>query len=319
MNEFAFETARSSSRKIRFFVVVAHALALAFMLYFTKINPPEVHKKLLVQTVVLQQHTSLPPQARAPEEPIAMAPPAPEEPISQATPTPESVVAPEEEERVPPQNPPAPILKKEKIRDTHKIAKTKLSPKKRVSRSAPHAITQKTTPHKKTPLASPRTTKKKTATAQVDQKEQEARLALVTDALSSIERSQGGASSRAYAVGPTLEKPTPITSLASDSLSLVNESDIPQDPREASYYDELVCRLKLGLRLPEYGPVRVKLTLSRQGQVQKVAVLSARSQKNRDYIKKMLAQMSFPNFGQNFGDEKEHTFHLNLSNELNYQ
>jgi len=311
MDEFAFEKAPSCAPTIRVCVAFMHILALVSMFYLAQIDPPQIHKKLLVQTVVLKKHASIiipPPLALSSPATIAQAQ------EEQAAPE-KSEIAEEVAPRVEVTPPPHP--KKEKIRDIRKISKRKPVPKK----TAPRAPRKKTT---QAPVKTAHAKRaKKTAPPPIDTQEQKARLSLVQDALSSIERSEERTSSRAEAVansfGPMVPAPGQITSLASDTLSIVEESDIPEDPHEKSYYDELVTRLKLGLRLPEYGPVRVKLTLSRGGLVQKVAVISSKSQKNRDYIKKMLASMSFPNFGQNFRDEKEHTFQLNLSNELHYE
>lgn len=85
---------------------------------------------------------------------------------------------------------------------------------------------------------------------------------------------------------------------------------------ELTYQEELIGRLKLLLRLPEYGLVRVKLTLERSGKVKQLTVTNAESSKNKSYIEKTLPTLTFPAFGNNFSGQDSFTFSLNLSNEL---
>ncbi|MCE5319245.1 MAG: hypothetical protein LLG04_18015 [Parachlamydia sp.] len=85
---------------------------------------------------------------------------------------------------------------------------------------------------------------------------------------------------------------------------------------ELSYRDELAGRLKLLLKLPEYGSVKLKLTLQRSGKVFKVAILSAASAQNRAYVEKMMPTLQFPPFGNQFGEEPEYTFTITLNNDF---
>lgn len=109
--------------------------------------------------------------------------------------------------------------------------------------------------------------------------------------------------------------PTAITSLEVDALSVPKNAPIISQ-YEVSYRDELAARLKLLLRLPEYGDVKVNLTLTRSGKVDKVAIVSAESILNRKYIEKTLPELSFPAFGNNFAAASEYTFAITLSNEI---
>lgn len=86
--------------------------------------------------------------------------------------------------------------------------------------------------------------------------------------------------------------------------------------QERSYHQELISRLKLQLKLPDYGEVKVKLTLERSGHVAKVSVIAAESSKNRAYIEKKLPDMNYPSFGSNFPEHSQYTFVLVLSNDL---
>jgi outer membrane biosynthesis protein TonB len=95
-------------------------------------------------------------------------------------------------------------------------------------------------------------------------------------------------------------------------------SDMPSDltQQERSYSDEIASRLKLKLRLPKFGEVKIKLTLERSGQFVKISVVSAASGENRKYVEKEVPKLSFPAFGNNFSGESEYTFTIVLSNEL---
>ncbi len=82
------------------------------------------------------------------------------------------------------------------------------------------------------------------------------------------------------------------------------------------YSEELTTRLKTLLKLPEYGSVKVQLTLKRLGFVNRVEILQAESQVNRTYVEKELPALKFADFGKFFPGEEEHSFTLVLSNDL---
>jgi hypothetical protein len=232
---------------------------------------------------------------------------------------------------------PSPQVKKKKIeKKAQAQAPTKKSPPKKIA-------AQKSTPKKPAKTAPNTTAKpkdkpkpiaakkapsqeainKKAEEERALQKERENKLSLIAQALTSLDSStatghekealQSG-TSKAYST----KAPQAIGSLQSDAIVKVGSEEAALSPQEKTYYDELIYRLKLALKLPEYGEVKLKLTLTRIGKVIKVAVTSAKSRKNREYIEKMLPQISFPRFGNNFSSDKDHTFHLNLSNELSY-
>ncbi len=86
-------------------------------------------------------------------------------------------------------------------------------------------------------------------------------------------------------------------------------SDAPFD-----YEEGLVSRLRILLKLPEMGDVRVALTLNRQGKVIKTEILSAANQVNKRAIETQLPAIQFPPFGQAFPGENTHTFTITLTN-----
>ena len=108
------------------------------------------------------------------------------------------------------------------------------------------------------------------------------------------------------------------TPLAIDSLhidTLTFDSSESLSIKELAYRDELAVRLKLLLKLPEYGEIKLKLTVDRSGQVTAVKILSAESSANKKYIEKTLPKLKMPPFGNNFGSASTNVFTITMSNE----
>jgi hypothetical protein len=153
------------------------------------------------------------------------------------------------------------------------------------------------------------------------QQEEIKKNALVQDALASLERA-GSSHKKIGSTSSTSSKavsaPKQIGSLASDALVTLDPAEEVLVGREKCYYDELIQRLKLHLRLPDYGYVKIKLTLNKQGKVLKLECLNAKSAKNKAHLEKVLPSLVFPSFGQNFPKEEQHTFSIHFCNELSY-
>lgn len=107
--------------------------------------------------------------------------------------------------------------------------------------------------------------------------------------------------------------PKAIESLQIDTLFLGDT--VTLTTREVSYRDEIAHRLKLGLRLPDYGEVKIKLTLERSGKVSNLQIVSSKNQKNKQYIEKTLPTLTFAGFGDNFKGLDQYTFTICLNNE----
>jgi colicin import membrane protein len=108
--------------------------------------------------------------------------------------------------------------------------------------------------------------------------------------------------------------PSTLGNLSIDALPVNHASSM--NAREVGYRDELASRLKLLLRLPEHGEVKIKLTLNSSGKFMNVVIVSAQSLENRKYIEKMVPSLTFPSFGSNFSGHNEYTFLITLSNDL---
>jgi len=80
------------------------------------------------------------------------------------------------------------------------------------------------------------------------------------------------------------------------------------------YESALVTQLKVLLKLPEVGAVKVALTLNRQGKVVKTEILASENAANRKLVEMRLPGIQFPPFGSAFAGEKTYTFNLTLTN-----
>jgi colicin import membrane protein len=136
---------------------------------------------------------------------------------------------------------------------------------------------------------------------------QQAALAKARDALAGLK-----ADSHAY-------KAESSKTLASElSLPTLTASPLPEKAStliEVSYQDDLILRLQTVLRLPEYGNVKVSLTLDRSGRVDAFKVLDSRSAANKKYVEEHLPRCKFADFGKHFPSENQHVFVLTLSND----
>ncbi len=85
--------------------------------------------------------------------------------------------------------------------------------------------------------------------------------------------------------------------------------------KEISYSDEVAYRLKMALRFPDYGAVKIKLTLDRTGRIVKVETVQSESSKNKAYVESKIPTLLFPSFGQRFQGVQQNTFVITLQND----
>lgn len=107
--------------------------------------------------------------------------------------------------------------------------------------------------------------------------------------------------------------PSPIENFITD-LAFV-DSGTTFNVKESAYRDELAMRLRLSLKLPEYGEVKVKLTIDRTGKITSTKILSFQSAKNASFIEQNLPKIKMPPFGDNFKGSSDYDFTIVLSNE----
>lgn len=286
-------------------------------------------------------------------EPVPVpTPPAPPEP---EPPTPEPAKAPEPAPEIIKSSDPAPEPPKpepEKIAPKPKVAEPKPKPKKEEPKKAPpkqQPVVKKET-KKKAPVAEKKPAQKKTeapiakkpapkpaapskqeASAGIvqekkpsgppkptaeeiaAQKRQQSLIAQAKENIAKIGQSRDKGALTATSglpEGPSIHR---LESLHIDALP--TDNGVNFTPQESNYRDELASRLKLLLSLPEYGEVKIKLTLDRNGKVSKVEVVKAENTANKKYVEKTLPTLKFPPFGNYFGDAETYTFLISLRNE----
>lgn len=86
------------------------------------------------------------------------------------------------------------------------------------------------------------------------------------------------------------------------------------DEVESGYQEMLIGSLSDFLDLPEFGEVKIKLTLQNNGKFVKMNVLNTKSVKNRKYLEEELPKMHFPLFFGELALQKEHTFVITFCN-----
>jgi colicin import membrane protein len=254
-----------------------------------------------------------PPQPATPPEPPQPAPPP--QPPQPAAPT-----------LTPQPTPFTPIEKKKPQKPVNPQAQQK---PKAMTPSAPKKTTD--AQPKKTPTASAPTQVKKAKSTPVTEKKEEAKptidpvveakkarqrelLAKAKESMSKAGQARSHVSSSSSS-SPIAQADVPkaIGSLQIDTFSL--GEPVSLTTKETSYRDEIAHRLKLGLRLPDYGEVKIKLTLERSGKVSHVQIVSSKNAKNKQYVEKTIPTLTFPSFGDNFDDSQYYTFVICLNNE----
>ncbi len=335
---------RPSFWSLVLYVTLVHLFFLGFAAWdASRTIKPKLPDRLIVKTIALggaiNPHSTAKPSVFAMAEPPKQivepvikevkepAPVVPEEPktVEKPKPVQEEGVKKTKEKETPPKK--APVAKVEKPKATPKqdkpktqtAYKPKAEPKKETKK-----VVQKSPEKPKEPSVKKQKSEEEVrldkekaaqeeATKQMKAKQQE----LIARAQASISKVDTSKVKSAFAMGslPSVSSlMKPIDQMHIDALP-VGTGEGQVSPQEASYIDEVVNRLKLMLRLPEYGDVKVKLTLERNGKVAKVVIVSAKSTANKEYIEKNLPKLNFPAFGKNFSDEPQYTFSLVLCNE----
>lgn len=100
-----------------------------------------------------------------------------------------------------------------------------------------------------------------------------------------------------------------------DDYEVASEQKQELSDEEIGYRDELAGRLRLMLSLPDYGEVKIKLTLNRDGTVHQVKTVSSQSSKNSNYVESTVPTLKFPGFGRHFKNNDRYTFLVTLQNE----
>ena len=264
--------------KIPFVVIGSHLLVIATLLYLQSTTPKTTPRRpvaVTTQTLLLEP----PPKPQQPTLQIDPPPPPSElviEPVVIPKPIVEPVATPQPIKTIDPPKPPA-------TPPTTPLPKPVVKP---VVKPLPKA----------SPAPTPKPSVKKDLPKNTTQ--QEKLIAMAKQSLATLNSSKPSSSQPSAS---QLPKKNAIGPLASEMLSF-----------ETRYEEELVTYLEALLSLPEKGEVKLRLSLKREGSVQKIDILNASNVHNRAYIEGAIATFSFPPFGSHFKGEATHTFTITL-------
>jgi len=307
--------------KIALSVIFAHICVIGALLY---VHTPPI-KAMTRRPVVVKTYTSSAPKYLKLDKPISLlvASSEPLVPEPMEIKQPELELDPEPEPQVKQQEPEVksepekkgkaaesespPLIKKTPIETTKKVESPsppkvkKTIEKKKPEEPKPSKVKAATkTPEKSTAAKHPsknsqKPTIKKESTSKANPS-QEKLIAMMQQSLKTL-----SGTCAAQASTPIAASSKTIGKLASETLTF-----------GIDYEEELASYLETHLTLPEKGNVRLRLTLKREGSVQKIEILTASSDRNRHYVETALAGRSFPAFGSQFKGENSHTFTLTL-------
>ncbi len=316
-------------------VVALHFLAFGLS-YSTFATPA---KKISRQNVVIktvQLNPKLEPvstavivQVPAIEPPPVLPPPLPApvqaEPVKPTPPTPPTVVAEPEKAAPPKPTPPPPPqpkkveAKKPEVKPTPPKPKAEAKPAQPKKPATPAPVKKAEAPPKPKPEVDKKALEaekaKQQAIAAVEEKSRQNQLQLLSNAKESLAKlgeTKDKASLNSTISLSDTSIPQRIQSLQIDALPAMGA--ISLGSAEIKYQDTLAVQLKQALKLPDYGTVKVKLTLLKNGKVGQIEVTSL-SDKNKKYIEKTLPSLSFSPFGSYFSGAEQYTFMLTLHND----
>ncbi|QZA58207.1 hypothetical protein [Candidatus Rhabdochlamydia porcellionis] len=112
------------------------------------------------------------------------------------------------------------------------------------------------------------------------------------------------------------DKQCKSSTIVTASLSpKVAETPAQEEPALPSYTASLVKKLTQMLQLPEYGEVKIKITISPSGKILELLVLQAESKANKLYLEKCLPNIILPKYNEK-ALNNEQTLTLTFCNAL---
>lgn len=200
---------------------------------------------------------------------------------------------------------------------SHMVTATPSAPSKQLEKHSPSTQPEKkrATPTKSTTKTSSSTpTKNRTATAKKTAPIQKKENGQVSHLLKELEETVAKIDEKRDKIIPSRQIDAPKW-LHPLKIDTIKEIDNDGDVGDESYEQSLVGCLKESLDLPEFGEVKIELTLSINGDMMKLRVLESQSEKNKTYLEKNLKLMKFPPFG-GLSSDKKRTFILTFCNDL---
>ena len=108
--------------------------------------------------------------------------------------------------------------------------------------------------------------------------------------------------------------PDKIDPISASKYSRLDPFDLDDDVD--SYPEYLAYFLKQELKLPDFGQVKVEITLNKAGCVEKCLVISSQSAKNKKYLEEKLPNLIFPKFKKSNHSYDTQQFVLTFCNEF---
>lgn len=103
---------------------------------------------------------------------------------------------------------------------------------------------------------------------------------------------------------------------ATKNITLRKNDNLAGKGQESITYEMAIASfLRQWLKLPEYGSVKVSLTLSPDGKVVKLRTLTSESELNRHFVEERIPRLIFPVAGNNLAKQSNKTLTLVLQNE----
>lgn len=269
-------------------VCAVHLAAISWAYYQTSFEVPKINiskRSVVVRTVKLNADKEK--AARAGEKMIAEAP----------SPTPKAKPSPPKEK--------VETKKSEKKNETPKAEK-KSEQIKKVEKK------KEVTTVKKSSKANKESEPKKKDKKEIDKAKKKI-LQQVQESIANIE----GRSDKLVASLKNDSKNKPVVPGKIEGLSIETKSfeGTNFNDKESAYSEELAARIRLFMKLPEYGSVDVALVLKRSGEFVSLKILGSESARNKAYVESILPTVSFSPFGKSFATHDTYTFHITLTNE----
>lgn len=267
-------------KKITRYVLFLHALCLVGILFHSALAPVKPKRKPLIVTTITPKvavaHSAPAPKTSSPARPPSLPQPKPVKP--QPSPAkPKPQIASPTKKPAPAAKPTPPTPKKEPaIAD--KQLKKKATPPKKENPPPPRSKISEELRHQL-----------QESIAQIDGKKQ------------SLAQQKNK---------PASKQLTPIQ-LHIDSLDGPSSQET-----ESTYVGQMLSCLHQSLHLPEFGEVKIQLTLRQDGSIAKLVILNTESEKNRRYLESSLPKLRLPSFDRSLVAKAEQTFVLTFCNEI---
>jgi outer membrane biosynthesis protein TonB len=114
-----------------------------------------------------------------------------------------------------------------------------------------------------------------------------------------------------------IKNKTPLSAPVSLQIDALYSEKLENcDTTSSDYISSLTQHLHASLHLPDFGEVKIELTLQQDGTVAKLKVLKAESDHNKKYLESHLPLLKFPHLTGSFARKNEYTFTVNFCNEL---